>query len=84
LGLDDIDNSFIKMGEILFFVILGFFVYAFINMKEENRMDKMNKNSEYKKQWRNCFVWLVIFISCIYFWGWVIKLIGDLYIYLFI
>lgn len=41
-----------------------------------------NKNKTKKQDWLNCFVWLLMFIGCVYFWGRVIELIGDLFIYL--
>ena len=41
-----------------------------------------NKNKTGIQDWLNCFIWLLMFIGGICFWGWVIKLIGDLFIYL--
>jgi len=50
-------------------------------------MTKNTKNkNEYKLNFENLSMlvfWTIATIGCLYFWGWVFRLIGDLFIYLF-
>ena len=48
----------------------------------ENKNENSNKYRIDRDGCITVLIWVGIFIGCIYFWGWVIKLIGDLFIYL--